>query len=120
MKIILILIISMFLYADENVDSQKVGDYEKGRTFYFHLFRESLGYDGVVFTARHKELEWAKMFEDDAREFKEYLVNENSDLKELLYSEKFDKSIKNHMEAFVRHYANDTGNIPICGSFEFE
>lgn len=105
--VFLILSFSTFLSAKE-------GDANMGQTYYYHFFMPELGYDGAVFAPKYSSKEWEEMFANGAQGLKQR-YGKSPKLRELIESEQFQNEISHHLLAFTKKFANDSGNIPICG-----
>jgi len=104
-KIILPSLFAVSLYA--------TGEAHKGQTFYYYLLKSKLGYDGSAFAKQHTDKQWIHLFQNNSKDLKIKLLKENTNLKSLLYSKKFDE-ISPHLEAFVIEYASNKKNAPVC------
>lgn len=85
----------------------------KGQTYYQYLLKDQLGYNGAVFAKKHTQKEWLQLFENDGHAFKQFLVQQNSELTSFTKSEKF-KKITPFIKDFVLHYAKDVKVSPSC------
>lgn len=103
-KLIVLLTLLGSLYADDVV---------KGQTYYLYTLKDSLGYNGAVFSKQHTKKEWQKLFQNEAKGLKEKLIRQNPELKSFVNSEKFKKIIP-FLKEFTIHYAKDVKNSPTC------
>ena len=114
-KLLLVLIlISSSIHAQYND-----GSADKGLTYYKFIFKDELKYNGSVFTGKHTEKEWAKLFENNAKEFKKEFAGITTKLDKFINSKKFEK-IAPHIKAFAIHYASDSGYSPHCGNDDID
>lgn len=104
-KLLLIILFSSFLFSS--------GVIHKGQTYYYYLLKKPLGYDGATFAKKYTDEQWKKLFNDNAKGLKEFLLSQNPDLGKFLQSEKFNK-VSPHLEAFVLQYASNRKNTPQC------
>ena len=89
------------------------GEVHKGQTYYYYLIRDSLGYNGAVFAKQHTDKQWAKLFDNNAKNLKEKLISQNKELESFTSSSKFNE-ISPHLKAFVMQYASNKKNTPEC------
>lgn len=103
------------LFINSFAQSYENGNYDKGLTYYKFLFRNELRYSGVVFTHKYTASQWEKLFENNAKKFKQEFSGISSTLDSLLQSEKFER-IAPDLKAFTIYYAKDSGYSPQCGN----
>lgn len=83
-------------------------DATKGQKLFVKKYKDSCGFAGDKFAAKHSQDEWEAIM--DAGKFKEELLKICPKVKE---AEVKDKWIQ-HLYDFSYKFANDSGNVPAC------
>lgn len=85
-----------------------LADATKGQKLFIKKYKNSCGFSGDKFAAKHSQSEWKAIME--AGEFKDELLKICPNVKE---AEVKDKWIQ-HLYDFSYKFANDSGNVPAC------
>ena len=83
-------------------------DATKGQKLFVKKYKDSCGFSGDKFAAKHSQDEWEAIM--DAGKFKEEFLKICPNVKE---EEVKDKWIQ-HLYDFSYKFANDSGNVPAC------
>jgi hypothetical protein len=85
-------------------------DMAEGVKIYFKEYKQCHG-SGVKGAAMQQQQEWDNLFSDDSVELKR--IHRNTRASNYFDSDRF-KANAQHLHRFLRHYASDSGNVPVC------
>lgn len=80
----------------------------KGQKLFVKKFKDSCGFTGDKFAAKHTQAQWESIMKEG--KFKQEMINICPNIKE----EDIKDNWVEHLYDFSYHFASDSGNVPSC------